>query len=313
MRKDLSHGVAETMATDAIGLGHHSILKSPIAQKGTSAKVPRSRGWKNHRNDSVNQDNTMDLRRCLDAKYEKAKGKRRGHVKMTLRTISMIWLVDATSRIVTQGVPSTQYTDHLWTFYIRAGAYPNPFFCVQSSTSQIYYRSKTDEEQAEVLEHNAAITVLALGSGNSYHLALAPPRVDGHVATILGCPHIAGSTRNFQKRYLREWDSEGEMCALVQSLSQRPHTMNLPITFTKDDTIHVHFPHNDPLVIEAQITNKRVSRVLVDNGSSVNMLFKFAFQEIGLTKVDLSPYPIQLQGFNGDELLPMGRIQRLTH
>ena len=85
--------------------------------------------------------------------------------------------------------------------------------------------------------------------------------------------------------------------------------MDLPITFTEEDARHVHFPHNDPLVVEAQIANKKVSRILVDNGSSVNILFKAAFHAIGLTERDLTPCPVQLQGFNGDALMPLGKIQ----
>uniref|UniRef100_A0A803P4H9 Uncharacterized protein n=1 Tax=Cannabis sativa TaxID=3483 RepID=A0A803P4H9_CANSA len=85
--------------------------------------------------------------------------------------------------------------------------------------------------------------------------------------------------------------------------------MNLPIMFMEDDARPVHVHHKDPLVIEAQIANKRVFRVLVDNGSSANILFKFSFQAIGLTETILSPCPIQLQGFNGEALIPMRKIQ----
>uniref|UniRef100_A0A803QNK9 Uncharacterized protein n=1 Tax=Cannabis sativa TaxID=3483 RepID=A0A803QNK9_CANSA len=55
--------------------------------------------------------------------------------------------------------------------------------------------------------------------------------------------------------------------------------MNLPITITKDDAKNVYFQHNDPLVMEAQIANKRLSRFLVDNGGTMNILFKEAFKD----------------------------------
>ena len=35
--------------------------------------------------------------------------------------------------------------------------------------------------------------------------------------------------------------------------------IDLPVTFMEEDARHVHFPHNDPLVMEAQIANKNVS------------------------------------------------------
>lgn len=77
--------------------------------------------------------------------------------------------------------------------------------------------------------------------------------------------------------------------ALEQLPSQRPRMTDQVISFSEDDARTVHFPHHDPLVIESQITNMIVARVLVDNGSSVNILFKAAFEKIGLTVTDLSP------------------------
>uniref|UniRef100_A0A803PRB0 Uncharacterized protein n=1 Tax=Cannabis sativa TaxID=3483 RepID=A0A803PRB0_CANSA len=88
--------------------------------------------------------------------------------------------------------------------------------------------------------------------------------------------------------------------------------MILPISFTEEDAKHVDFPINGPLVSEAQISNKRVSRILMDNGSSVNVPFKFQCQVIGFMEVDLSPYPIQLQYFNRDVLIIMVKILPMT-
>lgn len=70
------------------------------------------------------------------------------------------------------------------------------------------------------------------------------------------------------------------------------------ITFSKDDARTIHIPHHDPLVIESQIPNMIVARVLVDNGSSVNILFKAAFEKIRLITADLSPCTSTLYGFS---------------
>ncbi|XP_062086433.1 uncharacterized protein LOC133792541 [Humulus lupulus] len=136
----------------------------------------------------------------------------------------------------------------------------------------------------------------------------APPRVDGHITTISGGPHLGGPSRNDKKRYLSEIDHDQEVCALVQTPAQRPKLMNLPITFTEEDAWNVHFLHHDPLVIDAQIANKMVSQILVDDGSSVNILYKPTFIAIGLTKADLASCLTQIYGFNGDSILPMGKI-----
>jgi hypothetical protein len=64
---------------------------------------------------------------------------------------------------------------------------------------------------------------------------------------------------------------------------------HIPITFTAADIRQQHYPHNDPLVIRANIGKNTkyyfgndVGRVLVDNGSSANILAVF-FQH-GLQK-----------------------------
>ena len=45
------------------------------------------------------------------------------------------------------------------------------------------------------------------------------------------------------------------------------------ITFTDTDGRRVHHPHNDPLFITTSIGNMNVHQTLVDNGSSVDILY----------------------------------------
>ena len=52
-----------------------------------------------------------------------------------------------------------------------------------------------------------------------------------------------------------------------------------------------------------------VARVLVDNGSSVNILFKAAFEKIGLTPADLCMCTSTLYGFSGEAMIPMGQLK----
>uniref|UniRef100_A0A803QIJ3 Uncharacterized protein n=1 Tax=Cannabis sativa TaxID=3483 RepID=A0A803QIJ3_CANSA len=64
----------------------------------------------------------------------------------------------------------------------------------------------------------AGVALLTLGPGTPYPSGIALPPVDGHVIIILGGPHLSRSTRNAQKRYLKEVE-EGEMSELVWSLA----------------------------------------------------------------------------------------------
>ena len=58
-----------------------------------------------------------------------------------------------------------------------------------------------------------------------------------------------------------------------------PNPPRIPhISFTPEDFEGIIFPHDDPLVITVRISNKNVHRVLVDSGSSANILFMDAFR-----------------------------------
>ena len=48
---------------------------------------------------------------------------------------------------------------------------------------------------------------------------------------------------------------------------------NDDITFRESDAHLVHHPHCDALVIMAMMANNNVHRILVDNGSSVDILY----------------------------------------
>ena len=65
---------------------------------------------------------------------------------------------------------------------------------------------------------------------------------------------------------------------MVQSIqiSKRPpkatKVNNPAINFTEEDARRLHHPHDDALVISLSIANFNIRRVLVDNGSSANIL-----------------------------------------
>ncbi|XP_073138857.1 uncharacterized protein [Henckelia pumila] len=80
------------------------------------------------------------------------------------------------------------------------------------------------------------------------------------------------------------------------------------ITFGPQDLEGVNLPHNDALLIQARIANYDVRRVFVDSGSSVNVLFQEAFEQMDLQGYELSPVKTALYGFAGHTVQPQGEM-----
>ena len=83
------------------------------------------------------------------------------------------------------------------------------------------------------------------------------------------------------------------------------------ITFTYEDARRLHHPHNDAIVITLMITNYTTRRVLVNNGSSANILYYLAFQQMSVSKELLCPINVLLIGLRGTKVPPVGTISLL--
>ena len=59
------------------------------------------------------------------------------------------------------------------------------------------------------------------------------------------------------------------------------------------------------------MANKKVHRILVNNRSSVDILYYQAFQKMGLKVKDLKPSHNLVYGFIGNSVTPMGVISLL--
>ncbi|VFQ92989.1 unnamed protein product [Cuscuta campestris] len=90
--------------------------------------------------------------------------------------------------------------------------------------------------------------------------------------------------------------------------ARRKHTRREPIVFTDRDLPPTGEDHNDPLVITMDINGVDVARVLVDTGSSVNILYLETFQKLRLCRTQLEPLKTPLSGFTGDTVEAEGSI-----
>ena len=94
----------------------------------------------------------------------------------------------------------------------------------------------------------------------------------------------------------------------VQAVSKLPW-LDTSITFSDSDLEGCQHPHDDPLVIRAVVANKTNHQVLVDNGSSADIIFTSALDKMGIGRERLEPVSTHLRGFSGEKVLPLGAIQ----
>ena len=109
-----------------------------------------------------------------------------------------------------------------------------------------------------------------------------------------------------RKAYLRNIRLEGTL--EVQAISKLP-LLDTTITFSDSDIKGCQHPHDDPLVIRDIVANKTIHKVLVDNGSSADIIFASAFDKIGIGREKVDPVSTYLRGFLGERVLPLGSMQ----
>ncbi|VFQ64914.1 unnamed protein product [Cuscuta campestris] len=124
-----------------------------------------------------------------------------------------------------------------------------------------------------------------------------------HIGMIFGGPE-GGDSVEQRKNWVRSI-YVGEVSA---EPPRRKHTRREPIVFTDRDLPPTGEDHNDPLVITMDINGVDVARVLVDTGSSVNILYLETFQKLRLCRTQLEPLKTPLSGFTGDTVEAEGSI-----
>ena len=80
------------------------------------------------------------------------------------------------------------------------------------------------------------------------------------------------------------------------------------MSFNEADARGMKQPHNDPLVIMLNIEGFNTKRILVDNGSSADIIYLLAFQQLRLDPKRLRPFESPLVSFSGDRVYPRGIV-----
>ncbi|KAF3440821.1 hypothetical protein FNV43_RR19107 [Rhamnella rubrinervis] len=76
---------------------------------------------------------------------------------------------------------------------------------------------------------------------------------------------------------------------------------DLDITFTAKDTEGVLYPHDDVLVVTLEVENYVMKRILVDNGSSTDIIFSSTLEAMRISPKVAEPSRATLVGYDGNE------------
>ena len=80
------------------------------------------------------------------------------------------------------------------------------------------------------------------------------------------------------------------------------------VGFSEEDAQHLYHPHNDTFVVSIRVGDYNTHRVLVDNGSSIDILYNLAFQQMRIEREQLVPTNAPLVRFGGVKVYFLGVV-----
>ncbi|XP_028096259.1 uncharacterized protein LOC114296182 [Camellia sinensis] len=102
---------------------------------------------------------------------------------------------------------------------------------------------------------------------------------------------------------------EPQPCPSKPSIpAKRPHRTG-KISFDDTDLDGVIFSHDDPLDIELRVNKYTVERILIDQGSTPEIIYYKMFVKLSFTESDLLPAEYPLFGFNANPEYPLGKVK----
>ncbi|KAK9697961.1 hypothetical protein RND81_08G073100 [Saponaria officinalis] len=131
-----------------------------------------------------------------------------------------------------------------------------------------------------------------------------PPPCTNEVKFISGGSDICGMTYSAAKRIAKE--------EKMQPLTRQEPDWE-PVSFDHEDCQGIPELHYDCLAIKLQIGTTLVRRVLVDDGSSVNLVMLGALKEMGISEDKLTKSSNVLVGFSGETTHSLGEISLPTY
>ncbi|XP_013624583.1 PREDICTED: uncharacterized protein LOC106330698 [Brassica oleracea var. oleracea] len=148
----------------------------------------------------------------------------------------------------------------------------------------------------EFLSQKAKIHLNKETSGKPTEFVHAsPPRQDQEIYVISGCLEISGISHTAAKK--STWNAKH---GLEAATPKRMLLGTNEISFTGKEKEKVLTPHQNAMVTSLTVAHCLVKTILVENGSSSNIIFQAAYQDLGLEESALAGRINPLIGFSGE-------------
>ncbi|GAV72444.1 LOW QUALITY PROTEIN: hypothetical protein CFOL_v3_15932, partial [Cephalotus follicularis] len=110
------------------------------------------------------------------------------------------------------------------------------------------------------------------------------------------------------RREQRREEAPQQRGTATTTTTQRTGGQEEVITFSEVDYEGVRLPHDDPVVVTLLVELFTLKRILIDSGSSADILYKHAFDQLRIPADQLKPVKTPLVGFTGETIHPLGSI-----
>ncbi|XP_059635687.1 uncharacterized protein LOC132277862 [Cornus florida] len=104
-------------------------------------------------------------------------------------------------------------------------------------------------------------------------------------------------------------DSKRRICGIYSRAGGEADRLVAQIKFDRTDLLHIQTPHEDPLVVSLTVAESLACRVLIDPGSSANIMPRITFDRLEIKPEKLKPTRNPLLGFDGKWVDPIGMVE----
>ncbi|KAG7579052.1 Reverse transcriptase domain [Arabidopsis thaliana x Arabidopsis arenosa] len=129
-----------------------------------------------------------------------------------------------------------------------------------------------------------------------------PRSSKGKINVILGGSKLCRDTISAIKKHRRN-------VSLKASLGEEVDFQGASISFNEEETRHLERPHDDALVITLDVANFEVSRILIDTGSLVDLIFLGTLERMRISRADIVGPPSPLVAFTSESAMSLGTIK----